>query len=387
MSLLLAMTFTGFSGFSLLLPLSPLWAVEGGADEFGAGLVTTVLMGFTVVAQLNVNRLLSAAGWPRTIALGLALLGLPSLVQAVSADLWGILLTTAVRGIGFGIITVCASTGISILAPPESRGRAIGLYGLAVAVPQVGLMTAGPAIVDLIGLQATILLGVVPVIAIAWTAPLGRAIERFERASRSEVDPLNSERQSTLSPAAHLRRVALPVIALVIVTATGGSFLTFAPQVAPSSTWAMGVLFGVTLLAAFSRWIVGPLADRFGTRPFVWSLMAIAGAGVGIVALSFQPFLGTAAPGWLIAGACVLGISYGGMQTVTLVRAFSDGGEENRSRSSVAWNVGFDVGTGLGAMAVGAIAISLSFGAAFTSLAVLCAVAAVVIGVAELRRR
>ena len=74
---LLAMTVLVFAGFGLLLPLSPLWAVQGGADERGAGLVTATLMLFTVLAQLRVNTTLATLGWARTLALGLVLLAAP----------------------------------------------------------------------------------------------------------------------------------------------------------------------------------------------------------------------------------------------------------------------------------------------------------------------
>ncbi|MFD0654007.1 hypothetical protein ACFQ2Y_41440 [Streptomyces malaysiensis subsp. malaysiensis] len=67
-----------FSGFALLLPVSPAWAVNGGADEFGAGLVTAVLMAATVLAQLCVKATLRTIGWTRTLALGALLLGLPA---------------------------------------------------------------------------------------------------------------------------------------------------------------------------------------------------------------------------------------------------------------------------------------------------------------------
>ena len=44
-------------------------------------------------------------------------------------------------------------------------------------------------------------------------------------------------------------------------------------------------------------------------------------------------------------------MAYGGLQSVTLIKAFADG--EDHHRVSVAWNVGFDLGTGLGAAVVG----------------------------------
>ena len=49
MPLILLTVSVAFAGFALLLPVSPLWASQGGANEFGAGLATTVLMATTVL--------------------------------------------------------------------------------------------------------------------------------------------------------------------------------------------------------------------------------------------------------------------------------------------------------------------------------------------------
>ena len=96
---LLAMTMLMVAGYGLLLPLSPLWAVQGGADERGAGLVTATLMLFTIVAQLRVNAVLAVVGWGRTLALGLALFGAPAPLQALTPALWLILATSAVLAV------------------------------------------------------------------------------------------------------------------------------------------------------------------------------------------------------------------------------------------------------------------------------------------------
>lgn len=366
MPLVLATAAMGFAGFSLLLPISPLWAMQGGADEFGAGLTTTVLMALTVLTQLRVNRWLARFGWTAVVALGLVALGVPAALQALSADLWLILATQALRGIGFGILTVCGSTAVALLVPPELRGRGIGLYGLSAALPQLGLMTISPLLADWLGVRGTLLLGVVPVLGLLWVRRLGRVVEA--NGGRELVEAGGGG-------AGVLARIWMPILALLLVTASGGAVLTFAPQLVDNTGVAMLTLFAVTAVAAVGRWAVGPLCDRFGTRPFVWSLLLMAGFGVTGVALA----MGTGGIGWLVAGAAVLGLAYGALQTVTLVRAYDDAGEENRPSASVAWNVGFDVGTGLGAMVIGALAQAWSFGTAFRATAAACAVAAVVV--------
>lgn len=147
MPLILLTVSVAFAGFALLLPISPLWAAEGGAGELGSGLATTVLMAATVATQLQVNRWLARWGWTRLLGFGLAMLGLPAALQALSPELWLVLGTNALRGVGFGIITVCGATAVAVLVPPEARGRGVGLYGLAISIPQLVLMTLSPMLV------------------------------------------------------------------------------------------------------------------------------------------------------------------------------------------------------------------------------------------------
>ncbi|MFG2867393.1 hypothetical protein [Streptomyces sp. NPDC048338] len=161
------------SGFALLLPATPQWAVHGGADAFDSGTVTAVLMATTVLAQILVKTALRTLGWPRTLALGALLLGLPAPVQALSDSLWTILATTALRGLGFGIITVCGSSAATILAPRARQGAAIGLYGLAVALPQMLLTPAAPALAAALALPAIIACGVLPLLALPLAHTVG----------------------------------------------------------------------------------------------------------------------------------------------------------------------------------------------------------------------
>src|SRR5699024_1851033 len=176
MPALLTMTFLGFSGFSALMPVAPLWAAEGGAASIGVGAVNGVLMLFTVLTQPFVPSLLRTWGWGPVMATGLLLLGLPSLAHLASDALPLTLALAAVRGLGFGVLTVTGSAAVANLVAPRRQGAAVGVYGLGIAVPQVLLMPAGPWLVELVGFWVVFTLGALPVLGSipAWVA--GRAI-------------------------------------------------------------------------------------------------------------------------------------------------------------------------------------------------------------------
>jgi hypothetical protein len=71
----------------------------------------------------------------------------------------------------------------------------------------------------------------------------------------------------------------------------------------------------------------------------------------------------------VICGLLLAGVAYGGLQNLTLTQAFTAAGEQARSSVSIAWNLSFDAGTGIGAFAVGAIATATSYSAGFGVLA------------------
>lgn len=356
-----------FSGFALLLPVSPAWAVEGGADEFGAGLVTAVLMAATVLTQLFVRTMLRRLGWTRTLVLGALLLGLPSLLQALSDQLLPVLLTTALRGAGFGIVTVCGATAAAVLAPRGRQGAVIGLYGLAVALPQVVLTPAAPWLTDTFALPAVIACGVLPVLALPWARSLGRAVEDRADGPASPGGPARNPAPAV----AVLRRVRRPLAVLLLVTAAGGAVLTFAPQFTATPALAVTGLFALTATAALARWGCGELADRIALRPITGVLALTACAGLALTASG----VGSDRTPALLAGLLLLGAAYGGLQSLTLVQAFDRAGVENRHAASVAWNIGYDAGTGLGALMLGVAAHVATFSAGFTALSALMALA------------
>src|SRR5580704_3765654 len=165
-----------FSGFALLVSVAPLWVIHGGSDNLGAGLITAVMMACTVLAQLSMRRVLAGLGWRRTLMLGSGLLGLPALGHLATDALWPVTALAALRGLGFGIVTVCGATAVAALVEPGRRGRAIGALGLAGAVPQFVLVPVAPWLAERAGFGIVFVLAVVPALAVPLAWPIARAI-------------------------------------------------------------------------------------------------------------------------------------------------------------------------------------------------------------------
>ena len=354
---------TGFSGYAALLAVAPAWAVVGGASEAGAGLVNGVLLAATVATQLFVPRLVRSFGTGPVVVAGLLLMGLAAPAYALSSALGPILAWSAVRGAGFGILTVMGSTIVAQLVPAERRGAAIGVYGLAVAVPNLLLMPGSVLVAERIGYGWAFAVAALPLLGVPSAIALGRRL----RAVEAEVRP------STDAPLERRTVVALlrPTLILFAVTMGGGALMTFAPQLGVGGGAAALVLLVLGVGAAVSRWLVGALADRHGAQRFLAPLLLLCVAGLAVCGWAVAR--GDAA--LLVLGALLLGPAYGALQNLTLLVAFAQVSAARIPTASAIWNIGFDAGTASGSVLVGAIAAGSSFSVGFAVLAGVAAAA------------
>jgi MFS family permease len=375
MPALLGVSLLGFAGYALLLPTAPLWAIRGGADEGGAGLVNAVLMLATVAFQTTVPWALRRWGWRTTLVSGVLLLGLPSFGLLLTDQLAGILAVSAVRGAGFAIVTVCGASAIAELVNASRRGRAIGVYGLAVAVPQLILVPSAAWIAESVDFRVVFGFGALPALAVPFAAALGRRLDVVARQDAARDAACDAAAEPRRARGRVLLALVLPSLVLLAVTTPGGALLTFAPQFRHGAAVAVLGLLGFTAAAALSRWLVGGPADRFGPGRFVPPLLVLCAGGLVLCAWSLSD--GGPGAGVLVAGMTVVGVAYGSLQNLTLVAAFAAVPDRDRSVASAVWNIGFDAGTGLGSLVVGFVAAGTSFAVGLLTTAALCGMIAV----------
>lgn len=365
---LMSMSALGFAGFGALVSTVPLWAVRGGADEVGGGLVNAVMMAATVAVQTTVPAALRRFGWTPTLVAGVALLGAPSLLLLMTDALPAILAISAARGAGFAVITVCGSSAVAMLVEPARRGRAIGLYGLSISAPQILLVPTSVWVADNVGFWVVFTIGAAPLIATIPAFLLARRLDRMPHAPAADHLPHRTSARVWLA-------LIAPSVVLLTITAPGGALLTFVPQFPEVGGYAVAGLFALTACAAVARWLIGGLADRFGHLPFQPPMLLLGAAGLALCVWSMAGGGGAA----LVGGMAVTGVAYGSLQNVTLIESFAAVGPRHRDVASAVWNIGFDCGTGIGALVVGFIAARTSFGVALSTTSAVCLVVAVAV--------
>ncbi len=366
----------GFSGYAALLATAPLWAVNGGATAAGSGLVNGVLLAATVLAQLAVPRALASWGTGRVLVAGLLLLGVPAPAYLLSDGLGWILGLSAVRGLGFGILTVVGSAVAAHLVPADRRGAAIGVYGLAVAVPNLLLLPGSVPVVSRWGFASVLWAAALPVLGVPPALRLAKVLRDSGHDRPVAADEGSPMRWRTL------RGTVPPTVVLFSVTMAGGAVLTFAPQLTDSATAAL-VLLTMGITAALSRWLIGALADRRGARPFLAPMLTCAAAAMALCAWAVAGEQRVV----LIVAATVLGLCYGALQNLTLIVAFAAVGPQQLPAASAVWNIGFDTGTAAGAVLAGVLATAYSFPVSLATTAAFCLLIAVVAVIVPSPRR
>jgi MFS transporter, DHA1 family, inner membrane transport protein len=120
------------------------------------------------------------------------------------------------------------------------------------------------------------------------------------------------------------------------------------------------VLYGAGFAAG--RLLGGQLLDR-DRAPTALILWLLIGVVIGLSLLGITSFAAAA------AGAGASGVFIGCVCTVTLVMMLDRSGPDGVARGAVIWNITYDVGLAIGALAFGAVASLLGTGGVFLAAA------------------
>ncbi|MDP9864703.1 MULTISPECIES: MFS transporter [Streptosporangium] len=418
-------TFGAGMSFCLLLSVVPLYASSIGAGGLGAGLTTGVLMASTVVAELCTPRLAARFGHRAVMATGLVLLGVPALALPGSTSTATVMAVCAVRGAGFAVSVVLSGALVAALVPPERRGEGLGLYGVVVGVPAVVALPLGVWLAGEIGYPPVFVAGALAALAGLAAVPAlpGRAPRPGPRAPVPGRSPAPARDQAAApaaapgrppapehgqtpaqralgqapaqqtygqAPAQHtygqapaqralgvlagFRTPALvrPSIVFAATAMASGTVVTFLPVAVPPGSGDLAAVALLTQAAAstLTRWWAGWHADRHGTGRLLAPGVLMAAAGM--TGLVF-----TTAPAAVVAGMALFGAGFGIAQNASLTMMFERAPASAYGTVSAVWNLAYDAGLGLGAVAAGVLAVRTGYPFAFALTAALVPIALV----------
>ncbi|AOW92800.1 MFS transporter [Rhodococcus sp. WMMA185] len=357
-----------FGGWAVLLPVVPLVVSLSGGSDALAGSVTAVFMAATVVTQLAVPRLLRRWGHRWVLAAGCMLLGPPSLLLLLSVHAVPVLAVSALRGTGFGMLTVAGSALVAELAPREILGRATGAQGIAVAGSQMVGLPVGLAIMQRWSATPVFVLGaLIPMVAVVAIARLPAIENRPDRASYGRIP---------------LWVLVIPWLAIAVAAAAFGGLSSLLPIALEDRASFAGVILAVSSGATLlGRYTAGFVSDRIGVGRLLVPALALVCAGLVLFALGEATHAHAAL---LVCAAIAFGFGFGAVQNESLVMVFTAAGPSRFGAASAGWNIGFDAGAGLGSLALGVVA---SLAGYFWVFAVAAMAAAVVPAVGMVAHR
>ncbi len=350
---------SAFAAWALLLPVVPTAVIDADQPASLAGLSTGVFMLATVITQVFVPKALKTVGYRWVIAVSSLLLGIPALGYMIGMEPAPLLTVSAIRGVGFGALSVAEAAIVAELVPLRLLGSATGIFGVVVGLAQMVALPSGLALVDVVGYNA------VYIIATAIGAVSLAACFAIPTIPTPEPDAETA--QSVRVPMWHLALV--PALALMFVTTAYGAITNFLPvsmrELDPVSGAALaGVMLGALNFAAMiSRYVAGRIMDRRGYPGTVLIPFQIT-AAIGVALMAVILFMQL--PAWtMLIAALFYGAGFGGVQNEALTLLFYRLPRHKTSEASAVWNIGFDGGTGLGSAVYGMLVTQMAFAPVF----------------------
>lgn len=353
---LLAASFLFSFNFNLLLPIAPIYA-DGLTSTSAAGLINAVVLGMTVTLQWLSPALLRRFSKKQLFLAAHLLLGVPGLAHAtphLSESLTVVFGASALRGAGFGLATVVSAGLLLEQVRSRDRGRALGSYGLATALPAIVAPSAGLVLLERVGRPWPVVLAVLVCLlafsliqAVSGRAPAGRPVNDDAALPLAVLSVLLRD------PA--LRSLSL---AMMLVSIAWIGTMTFIPMVLPGPGWESAATFLLVSGAfiALGRWLAGWVVGRGVSLVgrFPW-LVACLTVGLGLL-------VARGLPGSVVVSAAAYGLGLGLIQTALFIEMV----EHNpfgHSAASALWNTSIDLGGVLGTVLLSLLITGLGAGA------------------------
>jgi MFS family permease len=344
-----AVTFAGLLAVGAVLPVLPRY-VHGPLD--GGNIAVGVVVGSYAATGLLLRpiagRYADRNGRKVTVLVGSLLVAVSGFLYLLPLGIPGLIIARLVLGAGEGTVFTAGSAWIVDLAPPDRRGRVIGLYGLAVW----GALSVGPLIGELL-LHASgytlvwLFAGVVP---LAGAAIAARVPDPYRPAAwlEHEHQPLIAREAVRPGAALALASVGYACVAAFVVLHLDDR----------------GVGHGATAFGAFATMVVltrlfaGDLPDRVG--PARVATAAALVEAIGLATIGLAPSLPVAIAGSLAMGAA-FSLLYPSLSLIVVERV----PETRRGAALGTFTAFFDAGVGVGAPLAGAAAALSDYEGAF----------------------
>jgi len=341
----------GFAGMFVLFAVLPVIGSQS-MGAVGAGLATTAFMTTTVITQIFVPALLARVRPGLLFASSLVLLGVPSVAYLIDLPAVLFLAVTAIRGIGFGLLTIVSVSLAAHYADPLRQGAAQGALGLVTSLSGVATPGIGLWLLENTSLAIPLSLGVIiPLIGLVFLGPVFRA-------TPGPVSRRHDSSQGSRQPVSMW--LFLPVFVFLPSAIVYGALYTFLPlesAVAPIALIAVGLGY------VLGRSTGGRLVDAFSMSAVLIPATVIGAAAIALLGVVTSDIVD-------VAMSAILGASIGAGGTAALTGMLHLVEPSRFGLVSMSWNMTFDGGILLSGILIGVLIATAGFTTAMIVLAI-----------------
>jgi predicted MFS family arabinose efflux permease len=299
---------------------------------------------------LVMPELISRFSFRTLMVSGLLLLGVPALLYGGTPNIAELLLLTAIRGVGAGIVTVIWTIlVVRYNANPARRGNDFGFFSMATGLIAVVGAPAGLILLGAIGLPS---LGM-----LAGIVSLSGAVIAFATVVEPERLTADSVLGLVLSD---WRRLSPPVIAF---TATMAGFAVVTSFLPPwSSHLAAPGLLLVGAGSALSRLVTGRITDRLTPDSLLLPGLTTSAAGMLVIAIAVN----THNESGLLVGCFCFGAGAGSLVVSSYLTLLRVPGLSLHAAVASLWNAVYDAGLVVGGLVFSPFAAAFGYTWTFT---------------------
>lgn len=292
--------FVGYTGFSLLYPVMPLYAAKLGAEVSQVGLIVAANSYMTAIFLVPMGMLSDRFGRHKLLVGGLAIFALVPLFYPLATNPLQLTLVRAIHGLAAAAFLPAAIALVIDLTPEDKRGEAIGWYTASL---QLGLM-AGPItggfLLEHFGFNATFYgCSAISLVGLVFILSRLNTIARTPEIALARAGSWSWLKQAL---------VFVGMLSALFVALGSGTIATYIPlygmEFGISEAGAGSIITAMYASSAILRAPAGKLADKLNKK-----LLIICGLGIIAIAVALISVFHSLVP--LIVVAILFGIGMG----------------------------------------------------------------------------
>jgi len=354
----IAANFAFFFGFQMTLVPFPLFVRSIGGSAADIGLLMGAMAVAAILSRPLAGRLADVRGRRIGLLIGGSAFGLGFALYPLVHSVLSLIPLRILQGVGISLFTTSYIAYVSDIAPPERRGEAMGLAGLAAPTsllvgPLLGSRIAGDANFASLFRTSAAVVALAPLLALTIPETLR------SRAGGTVVIGFRDILRRF--------RIVRPILATITVATTYGAVIAFLPVFVRERKVGDGGLFftafAITILT--TQVAAGRLSDIVGRRMVAVPALTVLGMAMLLLA-------SVSSQAALLLAAVAYGVGYGATRS-SVEALIVDRVEREARGTAMGLNyAGFDTGVGLGSFALGFVADAWGYGTMYASLTVLC---------------